>query len=137
MLNTDAAERLFNEIQSLDDHGRNYLFYLLEDAYEFVLSDDREKFGRPWRDPRDGFSKKQIQLLDWLDSAQGEVENRETILALWRPRRAARADPEKWEAKLMARLRQLKVSTNDRLLRLKYRWKVGRSRNGYLRLFFR
>jgi hypothetical protein len=145
---SDAVERIYRAIESLRRHDRADLFDLLRRRYHFVLDDDREKFARPWHDPRNGFGPMQTRLLARLDGKKNLAEIY-IIKQLWedelegaRPPAAPRVKPSdlrRYEEKcetLRVRLRQLQHSTNRRLFHLRYRWKIVRPRNGWLKLTF-
>jgi hypothetical protein len=148
------VEKIFRSIQDLPQGERHGLFVLLTRTYEIQWSDDRAKFARPWHEPRNLFGTKQKDLLDFLDG-KGAVRVDDVIEDLWEVISALRArlnshartitisgvkltlEASHYDAclqTLRARLRQLKKSTNDRLLKLRYKWKIVRPRNGYLEL---
>jgi hypothetical protein len=111
--------------EGLDSKRQETLLRYLEGRYSLTLPDDRAKFARPWLDPAMGFGRRQRELLTALDSAGDHVHARHIIRLLW---------PGNVEAKHLARLRQLVHSSNARLDRLGYYWRVIRPTRGTLGL---
>lgn len=109
-------------------------------GYHFVLDDDRAKFKKPWHDPRNGFGRRQARLLDFLHD-KDVVEDMHTIVEIWVDElvavRLKYGEGRQLNLKYKAcrvRLRQLKSSTNKRLWKLRYKWRIMRPRNGHLKL---
>jgi hypothetical protein len=148
------VEKIFRAIQDLSEAQRIGLFLLLTRTYEIKWSDDRANSARPWHDPRNQFGAKQRALLDFLDG-KGAVRVDDVVADVWEAISAMRARLNSHERTVMVRgvkvtlkerhyhgclrilrvrLRQLKKSTNDRLLKMRCPWKIVRQRNGFLEL---
>jgi hypothetical protein len=126
-----AVEKILRAISDLHGEDLDVLFQLLRERYQFELATDHRSFDRPWRDPRNGFTRLQVRLLDCLDG-NGHLPEREVIWRVYRKELATASPAERKQFR--ARLRSLEKQTRDRLRKLKYDWLISRPKYNHVEL---